>query len=395
MFTEAYLGYDRVINEANAYLQTFDIQLNTWPQDAPSTPYYGASMLFITYFFEQYGIEALNTLSQDSRGGLRAFDRVTSAIDGRTVNEFFADWTLANLIQDTSIADGRYGYRLFADKLIQPAVSGIIQEYPFTRTTSTPPYSVEYNRVDTLPESGVLKVNLSLSTTIDLLPTRAPDGHYYWYSNRADQSNMRLTRAFDLSGVDSATLSYDVWFDNEEFWDYGYVTISADNGDTWTPLVTDHMDSENNDFNGYAPGYTGQSEGWVQESIDLNEYVGGKVLIRFELVTDAAINSYGVALDNIAIEEIGYLDTVETLDSDWLAEGWIRSDNRLPQDAWLQIVQFTPDGVIIDRTLWSENDTLTIELADDVQDVYIVTSLMAPVTTLQTSFGLQVTDGEQ
>ena len=53
-------------------------------------------------------------------------------------------------------------------------------------------------------------------------------------------ADTRLTRAFDLSGVSSATLDYHLWYDLEEHWDYGYVMVSDDNGAHWDILPTAH-----------------------------------------------------------------------------------------------------------------------------------------------------------
>jgi bacillopeptidase F (M6 metalloprotease family) len=56
-------------------------------------------------------------------------------------------------------------------------------------------------------------------------------------------------------------------------------------------------------------GYTGCSGGsetgmecspqWIQEKVDLSAYAGQKILVRFEYITDAALNYESLMLDDI------------------------------------------------------------------------------------------------
>ena len=63
---------------------------------------------------------------------------------------------------------------------------------------------------------------------------------------------------------------------------------------------------------GVWPAFTGDSrrnssangQGWLPVSVSLNSYVGRTVLIRFEVLTDAAITEHGFAVDDIAIPEL-------------------------------------------------------------------------------------------
>ena len=42
---------------------------------------------------------------------------------------------------------------------------------------------------------------------------------------------------------------------------------------------------------------------WVSEQIDLSPFAGKQILLRFEYVTDGALNKPGFLLDNIAIPD--------------------------------------------------------------------------------------------
>ena len=53
----------------------------------------------------------------------------------------------------------------------------------------------------------------------------------------------------------------------------------------------------------YGPGYTGVSDGWVDERIDLSAYAGSEIEIRFEYVTDTTLQKPDFAIDDVAITE--------------------------------------------------------------------------------------------
>ena len=59
-----------------------------------------------------------------------------------------------------------------------------------------------------------------------------------WVAQRANYSNPRLTRTVDLRDVATATLEYAVYADIEQGYDFGYVSVSVDNGRTWQTKPT-------------------------------------------------------------------------------------------------------------------------------------------------------------
>ena len=81
-----------------------------------------------------------------------------------------------------------------------------------------------------------------------------------------------------------------------------------------------HTTTDNPSGNAYGPGYTGSSDEWLQESIDLTPFAGGPVLLRFEYVTDDAVYLDGLLIDDLSIPELD-LDLSST-DDDWHADGF-------------------------------------------------------------------------
>ncbi len=130
------------------------------------------------------------------------------------------------------------------------------------------------------------------------------------------------------------TLNYDLWFEIEENWDYLYLEVSEDHGQTWRIIGTQATSNNNPIGNSFGPGYTGNSEGWIQENIDLSAYAGEDILMRFQYVTDDAVNAVGPCIRNLSIdgEDIG------TDDRNWKANGFVFTDNVVDQRFQVQVV---------------------------------------------------------
>jgi immune inhibitor A len=376
-----------------SFLARPQTQLNTWGEISSNRlPNYGAAKLFITYFYERFGLEALQQLSADPHTGLEAVDAVLRARGQGTVESFFADWVVANYVLDPGAGDGRFGYRLLGDGLIRPPMVDVVQEYPYDRTRESNQYAADYYVLSDLDDSGIttLQVRVEMEPTVPLVPTVPTSGDWMWYSNKGDQSLTTLTRAFDLTGLERATLEYAVWYDLEDDYDYGYVMVSADEGASWTILETEHSNSDNPFNVAYGPGYTGESLGWINERLELDAYVGQSVLIRFAMITDDAITQPGLVVDDVRIPELGYADDFEAGADGWVADGWVRVDNRLPQQMWVQAIQYIGDDMRLSRWLAPAEMGWDLPLDPAVDEVVLVLSPFAPVTTVPMRYTLHV-----
>lgn len=387
-FTSLVLYHDS--GPALSFLSAPQTQLNTWSEDGPRLPHYGAALLFMTYFYERYGLDALRSVSADPGIGLDSFDRVLRERDQPDVNNLFADWTIANFVLDPSLDDGRYGYDLLPPGLPSAVPEAFVSAYPYQTANSASQYSADYIVLTNLDGAESLDIRLSAPTEVQLIPTDAPSGRWLWTSNRGDMSDTTLTRAFDLSNVSAATLHYKAWYHLESLWDYAYVLASVDDGQTWDFLTTPNITDANPHSNAYGPGYTGHSGGWLDETISLDAYAGQHILLRFEMITDDAISQPGLAIDDVRIPEIGYSSDFETDGGGWEARGWIHIDNRLPQRAWVQAVQHIGGEVQVTRWLAPLENQWTLPLADGAQQVTLIVAPFAAVTTVAMPYTLDV-----
>ncbi len=179
-------------------------------------------------------------------------------------------------------------------------------------------------------------------------------GSYVFWSNQGDISNPTLTREFDLSGVSGAVeMSYQTWYSIEEDWDYVYVEASI-NGEDWTILDTQSCTTNNPTGNSYGCGYTGQTGGWIRESVDLSEYAGEKVLVRFDYITDTAVHEEGLLLDDIRVDAIDYFTDFEQDDDGWVADGFVRVENILPQTYRVTMIRIS-DGTTVESVALDQN----------------------------------------
>ena len=128
-----------------------------------------------------------------------------------------------------------------------------------------------------------------------------------------------------------------MWYDLETDYDYVFLEASTD-GETWEILTTPSGTDEDPSGNSYGWGYNGQTDDWITEEVDLSQFAGQKVQIRFEYVTDAAVNGEGFLLDDVQIDAINYQSDFEADDGGWEAAGFVRVENILPQTYRLSLI---------------------------------------------------------
>jgi hypothetical protein len=218
------------------------------------------------------------------------------------------------------------------------------------------------------------------------------------YSGRADSSNATLTRRFDLAGLGSATLSYRVWYDIERDFDFLYISVSSDEGGTWTLLATPSMSRANLSGNNLGVGYTGRSgeaaDGWIREEIDLTPYVGGAILLRFSYITDDSILREGVLVDDIAIDAIGYTDTAQNA-ATWQSVGWSTGGALLPQIWSLQAIEWHQgEPKVTQVSVDAAGNGVWSPSGPNLDRAVLIVSAVTPVTLQRASYSLIVRDKE-
>jgi immune inhibitor A len=341
------------VSRGGSFLRRFetapDTQLNYWPANDNTAAHYGAAHSFLRYLLSHYGgVERAKDLIAQAATGVNSVERYLrlSGFDAGFL-DVFADWTIANLLDQPG--DGRYS---------QPGIEHRIRSIEKLPTGGRGEGSVHQFGTDYLeltPDGSDLTLHFDGAERTPRVNVTPVSGRAFWWSNRADSMDSTLTREFDLTGVRSATLRFKLWFAIEQDYDYAYVLASRDGGRTWQPLRGRYSTERDPLKIAYGPGYSGVSGGgdspvWVDEQIDLSAFAGGRVLLRFEYVTDEGAVEDGLAIDDLSIAEIGFVDDVER-DNGWQADGFLRVDDTLPQRFIVQLVEEAADGGVSVRRI--------------------------------------------
>jgi hypothetical protein len=374
------------------FLADPDLQLNTWPELVDASPHYGASYLFMLYLHGRFGPDLIRELVAHPGNGIQGLDAVLAG-HGVGFEEVFGDWLVANYVAGTR-ADGgsvdpRYTYP--HRQIGWLSVDQHHDRFPVQRKSTVKQYGADYVELEA---TGDLVIEFAGERVVRLVPVDAYSGQYAWWSNRGDDSDMTLTRPFDLRGLSGATLQAQMWYDIEPDWDYAYVQVSADGGVTWEILAGPSSTTSNPNGNSFGSAYTGSSGGWIEETFDLSAYAGQEVLVRFEYVTDDAINRPGWLIDDICILETEVCDDLESGIGDWEALGFVYSDNRVGQRYRVQVIliegQDEPLRVLQVPVDAAQRGRLELRGLEQGDRAVLVISAIAPATTEETTYEYSV-----
>ena len=331
---ELYVGLETA--SAYDYLLAPETQLNSWSYEDDVYAHYSASYLFMVYLWEQLGDAAIQEIARHPANGLAA---VWSVLPGYqpelSLEQLLANWAAANYL-DTPLPGREYNYERLDLEPVQ--VTDQARVLPFESVATVPQFGVHYIDLDT---AGRTTISFAGDSLAELAPVSPHSGEQMWFVPPVDTLDATLTGRFDLAGLSKATLTFWTWYNLEPEYDFGYVSISTDEGQSWDLLSPDQARPGE-----YGPAFTGDSrrnssangQGWLPVSVSLNSYVGRTVLIRFEVLTDAAITEHGFAVDDIAIPELNYISDVESSNTGWEAAGFVQTGRWLPQQWSVQLV---------------------------------------------------------
>ena len=355
------------------YLLSPKTSLVNWPLDSRQTaPHYGGSYLFFQYLSEHYGNPGnLRPVVSEPEDSTKGIDAYLKALGSKAIfREVFRDWVVANLLD---LDNSKYGYKALA---VQASAQHVLDASSRARELKSelPQYAVEYIELRSSKEP--LRIRFRGAAEGSLLPVAVGEPGCWW-SNSGDSIDSTLTRAVDLTGLKQATLKYQVWFQTEKGWDYGYVQISIDGGKSWQIIETPNTSAENPIGNSFGPGYTGNSSGWIAESIDLSPYAGTSILVRFQYITDDAINGAGFCWRRMSVAEAGIQETVQG----WQPGGFVLIDNRVQQDYIVQVIEVGKETKVSLMALDSSNSgEFVIMDPKELDRLVVAVAALAPKT---------------
>jgi carboxypeptidase T len=139
--------------------------------------------------------------------------------------------------------------------------------------------------------------------------TDSPSGNY----NDNINKTITLTNAISLTNAVSANLSFYAKWAIEAGWDYVQVEVSTNNGASWEPQCGKYTKLGNSDQDFNKPLYDGFQSSWINEEIDLSQYLGQNIKIRFQIVSDGGVTEDGFYFDDLKVNVVYGSTGIENL----------------------------------------------------------------------------------
>jgi hypothetical protein len=314
MFAEALCGYPIDPGQIEWFLATPDNSLTEWGDQGGYNILadYGAAYLWTLYLTDHYGFDFMSKYVQESGLPLSSIPRITELLpEGTSFYDVYHDWRIANLLD----ADGLYGYdsidlsELYPLKVHEiphkkiPWTGSEMLGFTYTHPTQYAPkgYKLDEFRLgpfgtDYIALTGLEGENYLLFDGHDLTHYDYGWKHidHVWESGGGDLINILLAGEAHVD-PDDPELEITTYWDIEDYWDFGFVQISTDNGETWTSLFNEWMTYDydpncHNKIRDYLPGLTGWTVyygvPYVTMTFDLTDYADQDVLVGFRFMTD-------------------------------------------------------------------------------------------------------------
>ncbi|MGH3458387.1 M6 family metalloprotease domain-containing protein, partial [Aeromicrobium sp.] len=177
----------------------------------------------------------------------------------------------------------------------------------------------EYN---TSKAQGAVVVLPKKNVTVD---NGAPaSGEKQFWSGMGDDLTHSMTTDLALTGKSDATMTAKVRYSIEEGYDYAYLQVSDDGGETWTAL-DGTLDGEPlaKDASG-TPTFSGEHPAWGDLAVPMSSVAGKDVKFRALYRTDGGVAEKGLFLDDIKVVADGatVLEDGAEADGSWTHDGF-------------------------------------------------------------------------
>ena len=132
--------------------------------------------------------------------------------------------------------------------------------------------------------------------------TDSPTGNY---SNNTNKT-IALLDEIDLTEALAANATFYAKWEIENNWDYVQFEASTDAGATWIALCGRYTNTASS--NGFQPldepVYDGTQSDWIFEEVNLTDYIGQEIVVRFQLRTDGSGRADGFYFDDLNINVV-------------------------------------------------------------------------------------------
>jgi hypothetical protein len=269
---------------------------------------YGAAWSMMEYLEGQFGEAFMTALHNEDANGLPGLQKVLDRfLTGRKAQDVVHQWSVSIALDSVldaangrgpgrDSADGRGRDRDFVYQI--PTLAAAINwdnEQSYS-SPGAPPNGADYVRLrdgaGTYLSAKQLR-ELSFSGQKQYAPDpiawKVVDGALS-ADLTGDLLNTTLARQITVPAA-SPTLTFKGKYDLEEHWDYGFVQISTNGGESYTSIACSNTNSDNVAdahplVQANVPGYSGVQSTFQTETCNLAAYAGKTVVLMFRGVTD-------------------------------------------------------------------------------------------------------------
>jgi hypothetical protein len=321
---------------------------------------YGAAYSMMEFLVDRYGNDAMTFLHNEDTDGFDALTKLLTK-EGSTDSALGTvhDWLLATAV-DKWLDDGATLHGSTKDLEVSTLNASIDwandDDY---MTPGAPPNGADF----VLARDGAgAGVGAAAITKIDfdgadVLPphpvewTVDPAGHdgdAALYSGSGDNLDRAIIDQVDVPSGTDAKLTFDTLYNTEPLYDYAFVQVSTDNGETWHSLTNENTTTQADTgppISDNLPGLngnsgTGSAAKWTKETFDLSAYAGQTVLLSFRYMTDGGVSNPGWWIDNVKVGPTAISDGNDL--ADWQSRTQV---NPIEVEGFtVQLVSWTNDG---------------------------------------------------
>jgi hypothetical protein len=271
---------------------------------------YGAAYSMMLLLADRFGPDFMGDLHRDDLHGFESLQRLLSATGSDlTIDELVDTWAamvgLDGVLDDGANLKGGSA----ADFRVSTLDATINWDTDQTYSSSgAPPNGSDFVRlrdgsgyldaksVHTITFDGVSELPpLPLEWTVDPNP---PDqaGDAALYAGTGDNLDRSIVREVDVP-AGSPQLTFEADWSLEEGFDYAYVQVSTDGGESYNTIpCSDQVEGT------LGSAYNGESDAFLAESCDLSDFAGTTVVLAFRMVTDSSVHFDGFWVDDVAID---------------------------------------------------------------------------------------------
>ncbi len=289
--------------------------INLWNEGSTSSGVladYGNAYSLMLFLYDRYGLDFISRLHQD--GDLQGLASLKAALADEGVKDMYKvlhDYQTMNLV-DRIVGNSKLGIMLGVDKrrVTTDSLNATVNlDNPASYATpGAAPNGADYVQLrkangKPLGRGDLRSIKFQGAKSLPAIPlawttvSNDPDrpGNSVIWSGNGNSTDAAAVTPVTVPAA-NPTLTFLAKYGAEVGYDYGYVSVSADGGKSYTPIAGDKTVS-----GPLGPALNGTTSGFEPHSFDLSAYAGQQILLSFRYVSDGGVNEGGLLIDDITV----------------------------------------------------------------------------------------------